>query len=121
MRRRARGGIFVSCAITLIGCGDSSHGPADVVFENGSIDTVNPDQEWGRALAVKGRRIVYVGDDDGVDAFKGPNTRVIDLAGRMVMPGFVEGHTHPARRSIRSARWRSCAPSIIPSWCRLRC
>jgi predicted amidohydrolase YtcJ len=67
---------------------------ADVVFENGAVYTVDPAQEWAKAVAVKDKRVVYVGDDAGVAAFKGPKTRVVDLAGRMLMPGFIEGHTH---------------------------
>ena len=89
------------CAAALLGisgCWDSDQGaadyPADVVFENGTVYTVDPTLEWARAVAVKDKRIVYVGDDAGVAAYKGPNTRVVDLAGRMLLPGFIEGHTH---------------------------
>ena len=84
--------------IALSSCRDEEQGaadrPADIVFENGAVYTVDPAQEWARAVAVKDKRIVYVGDDAGIEAFKGPKTRVVDLAGRMLMPGFIEGHTH---------------------------
>jgi len=68
---------------------------ADIVFRNGPVYTVNEAKPWARAVAVKGKHIVYVGDDAGAQPFVGPKTRVVDLAGKMLVPGFVEGHTHP--------------------------
>lgn len=68
---------------------------ADVVFRNGPIYTLSSAAPWAEALAVTGRDITYVGDDAGVARFIGQDTRVIDLKGRLLTPGFVEGHTHP--------------------------
>lgn len=68
---------------------------ADVVFRNGHVYTMADGTPWARAVAVKAKRIVFVGDDDGVQSFIGPQTRVVDLAGKMLLPGFVEGHIHP--------------------------
>ena len=68
---------------------------ADFVFHNGPIYTVAGPTPWAQAVAVKGNAITYVGDETGAMAMAGPRTRVIDLAGRLLMPGFVEGHTHP--------------------------
>lgn len=68
---------------------------ADVVFHNGPVYTVNAKNPWTRAVAVKGHAIAYVGDDAGAKPFIGPNTRLVDLKGKMLLPGFVEGHTHP--------------------------
>jgi len=48
-----------------------------------------------RAVAVTGKKISYVGDDKGAEAYVGKNTRVIDLQGKMLLPGFVESHIHP--------------------------
>ncbi|UTD27913.1 amidohydrolase family protein [Bradyrhizobium sp. WD16] len=73
---------------------------ADIVFRNGAVYTVSGGREWARAVAVRRKRIVYVGDDAGVQAFVGPGTRVIDLAGRMLLPGFVEAHIHPMVGSV---------------------
>ena len=70
-------------------------GSADIVFKNGPVYTVDSAKPWADAVAVKGRRIAYVGDEAGVHAFVGPQTRVVDLAGKLLLPGFVEGHTHP--------------------------
>jgi predicted amidohydrolase YtcJ len=68
---------------------------ADIVFRNGAVFTVSGGREWARAVAVRDKHIVYVGDDAGVRSFIGPGTRVVDLAGKMLLPGFVEGHIHP--------------------------
>ena len=70
-------------------------GPADYVFRNGPIYTVAGPSLWAKGVAVRGNRIVHVGDEAGAMALAGPNTKVIDLAGKLLMPGFVEGHTHP--------------------------
>lgn len=75
--------------------GESVGAGADFIFRNGPIYTVNGPQQWVKALAVKGNAISYVGDDDGAMALKGDHTRVVDLNGRLLMPGFVEGHIHP--------------------------
>jgi predicted amidohydrolase YtcJ len=67
--------------------------PADTIFFGGPILTINPVGEAG-ALAVRDGIIVAVGDLDAVLPFHGPSTNVIDLAGKTLMPGFVEPHLH---------------------------
>jgi predicted amidohydrolase YtcJ len=69
-------------------------GKADWLFQNGTIYTVNPAQPAAGAVAVRGSQIVYVGDAGGAAAWRGANTRVVDLKGRMLMPGFIDGHNH---------------------------
>ncbi|WP_312861742.1 amidohydrolase [Segnochrobactrum spirostomi] len=68
---------------------------ADIVFRNGPVYTVDRARPWARAVAVKGKRIVFVGEDAGVKPFIGSKTRIVDLEGKILLPGFVEGHTHP--------------------------
>ncbi|MBI5337560.1 MAG: amidohydrolase family protein [Mycolicibacterium rufum] len=68
---------------------------ADTVFHNGRIHTVNDAAPWAEAVAVTGTTISYVGDSAGAMALAGPDTRVIDLGGALMLPGFVEGHIHP--------------------------
>ncbi|MEO2034268.1 MAG: amidohydrolase family protein [Planctomycetaceae bacterium] len=70
--------------------------PANFVFTNGKIYTVNEQQPWAEAVAVSGNKIVYVGDNAGSKAFVGDGTESIDLKGRLVLPGFVESHIHIA-------------------------
>lgn len=70
-------------------------GDADVVFRNARVYTVAGASEWAEAVAVKGTTITHVGSDDAAMAMAGPGTRVIDVGGKLLMPGFVEGHIHP--------------------------
>jgi len=70
-------------------------GPADIIFRGGKVYTQTPAKPWAEALAVRGKTIAAVGTNAEVDALKGPATRIVELSGRMVMPGFVEGHIHP--------------------------
>jgi hypothetical protein len=73
----------------------SSNGAADLAFVNGAVYTVDASRSWAHAVAVKGRRIVEVGTDDDVREHIGPATEVVDLAGRMLLPGFQDAHIHP--------------------------
>src|SRR5205807_643188 len=68
--------------------------PADVVFVNGNVYTVNEKQPRAEAIAVKGDRIVFVGSNANAKQFQGRGTRVIDLHGETVMPGMTDAHYH---------------------------
>ncbi|MFE3450727.1 amidohydrolase [Nonomuraea sp. NPDC059194] len=68
--------------------------PADYVFTHGYVYTVDDDDSVHQALAVSGGRIVYVGTDKGAMRFAGKGTTVVDLGGRMLMPGLHDGHLH---------------------------
>lgn len=71
--------------------------PADVVFSNGAVYTVDKKSSWAEAVAVRGDKIVYVGTDEGAKAFIGKDTKVTDLKGQMVLPGFIDSHTHASK------------------------
>ena len=68
---------------------------AEVVYQHGTIYTVDQPGTVAQALAISGGKIVYVGTDAGAQPLLGKNTTVIDLAGRTVMPGLIDGHMHP--------------------------
>jgi len=87
----------IAFAATLAACGGSDDGnePADLVLKNGYVYTVDANDSVAQAVAVRGGKIVYVGSDDGAQAFVGAATRVVNLGGRMLMPGLVDGHVHP--------------------------
>jgi predicted amidohydrolase YtcJ len=68
---------------------------ATVIFHNGKVYTLDARKPWAQAVAVAGETIVAVGSDAEILALGGPKTKVIDLTGRMLMPGFVESHIHP--------------------------
>ena len=68
--------------------------PADLVLRHTTVYTVNERQPMAQAVAVQAGRIVFVGNDAGVAPFIGPGTKVLDLAGSFVYPGFVDAHAH---------------------------
>src|SRR6185503_1792968 len=68
--------------------------PADIVFKNGNVYTANDKAPHAQAIAVKADRIVFVGSDSAAQKYVGANTRVIDLHGNTVLPGFTDSHQH---------------------------
>jgi predicted amidohydrolase YtcJ len=68
--------------------------PADLVLRGGTILTVDRDRHAAEAIAVTGERIVAVGTVRDIEQHIGPETKVLDLAGKTVVPGFIEGHGH---------------------------
>lgn len=67
---------------------------ADLVIRNAKVYTVTPQRAWVQAVAIKGDRIAWVGDDSGSGALIGPATKVTDAGGRMLLPGFIDSHFH---------------------------
>jgi len=84
--------------LLMASCGPSTDvpdNPADLILLNGRVYTMEEDQPWASAVVVTGNIITAVLDDDGeARAFRGPDTEVIDLRGRFVVPGFIDGHVH---------------------------
>ncbi|MGK2927180.1 MAG: amidohydrolase [Lysobacterales bacterium] len=68
---------------------------ADLVLINGGIYTVDAERRRVEAAAVRDGVFVAVGSNDEVEALRGPDTRVIDLTGRLALPGFHDAHVHP--------------------------
>ena len=68
--------------------------PADTVFKNGTIYTVNEREPRAEAVAVKAGKIIYVGSNKDVKAFEGKDTRIVDLKGSTVVPGLTDSHYH---------------------------
>ncbi|MEU8485797.1 amidohydrolase [Streptomyces sp. NPDC048641] len=68
--------------------------PADLVFTGGPVHTLSPARSRATSVAVRGERIVAVGHDD-VRELIGPATEVVDLAGKLLVPGFQDAHAHP--------------------------
>ncbi|MBI3653249.1 MAG: amidohydrolase [Acidobacteria bacterium] len=73
---------------------------ADLVLQNGAIYTVDAVRSWAQAVAIADGKIVYVGNDNEAKKFIGASTRVIDLQGKMVLPGFHDSHVHPISSGI---------------------
>ncbi len=68
--------------------------PADTILLHARIYTVNPQQKWAEALAIRDHKIVLVGNDQQMDALRGPKTQVIDARHHLVLPGFADCHIH---------------------------
>jgi predicted amidohydrolase YtcJ len=68
---------------------------ADLAFVNGAVYTVDAARTRAQAIAVRNGRIVMVGSDDVIREQVGPHTRIVDLDGRMLLPGFQDAHVHP--------------------------
>jgi len=79
---------------------DAPAQPADVIFSNARIYTVNPQQKWAEAIAIRGDRIAAVGTRKEVEALRGPATKVIDAGGRLLLPGFTDCHIHFMQGSL---------------------
>jgi predicted amidohydrolase YtcJ len=67
---------------------------ADLVLKNANVITVDPIKPTAGTVAIKGDRILLVGDNQSLESVKGSNTRVIDCQGKTVVPGFVDAHCH---------------------------
>jgi predicted amidohydrolase YtcJ len=67
---------------------------ADLILRNGKIVTLEPDASVVQGLAARGGQLIALGSNQAVDALTGRSTRVIDLEGRLAIPGFIEGHGH---------------------------
>ncbi len=91
---------FIAIAVFLVACSKDPQEvaptvpPADLVLLGGAIATADPAIGSVEALAVEGYTIAAVGTDEEISAYIGPETEVIELEGRFVMPGFIEGHGH---------------------------
>ena len=67
---------------------------ADIIIKNGKVLTVNQTNDIVEAVAIRGDKILAVGSNADVDAYLGESTRVIDAAGKTVLPGFIDAHIH---------------------------
>lgn len=67
----------------------------DKILVNGKIYTSEEDAIWAEALVISGKKLVYVGDNETALAMAEVETEIIDLEGKTVLPGFIDGHTHP--------------------------
>ena len=92
---RVRAVISISAALALALAACAREEPADIVLSGGGIYTVDADRTWAEAAAISDGIVVAVGDDDAIRRYIGATTRVVDLAGRMAMPGIHDSHIHP--------------------------
>jgi len=88
---------FVGCLVLfsfvmMISCSSQK---ADLILTNGEVYTMEEDQAWASSIVISGNKITAVlGEGESIDSYKGANTRVVDLQGKFVVPGFIDGHVH---------------------------
>lgn len=85
---------WVMALSVLVICSSVLAQSADIIYHGGEIVTVNDAQPKAEALAVKDGKILAVGDKADVLKLKGDKTRIVDLQGKPLVPGFVDGHAH---------------------------
>ncbi len=77
---------------------------ADLILRGGAVYAVDAARSWAQAVAIRDGSIVAVGTDEQVAALVGPRTRAIDLAGRMLLPGFIDAHVHASAAGLERLR-----------------
>jgi len=103
--------LFILAAALLAACGrapEDTRTRVDTILHNAKVVTIDPGLSIASAVAVDGERIVAVGDETLLENYRAANT--VDLGGRMLMPGFVDSHTHLSgepRRHINLTKTRS--------------
>lgn len=80
--------------------------PKDILFINGSVQTLNAARPYAEALLLRGERIVALGSQKELVALAAPKTEVVDLAGRCVLPGFHDSHVHLTQHGLELAQVR---------------
>lgn len=78
----------------LVGGAHDVYAQADLILTNGRVHTADPARPRAQAIAIKGDRITFVGSAREAAALRGSSTRVVDLAGRTVLPGLIDAHGH---------------------------
>lgn len=92
MKRSIR---FVQLASVMLLPALTAHAQdADLVLQNGFLWTVNDGNPRAEAIASRNGKIIYVGDNETAEQYIGANTRVVDLDGKFVTPGFYDNHVH---------------------------
>ena len=85
---------FIWIGLLLYSCNQSEMEPADKVFVNGSIYTLDSNKPTVEAVAVKDGKVLFTGERAELDQYIGAQTQTIDLKGAALYPGFIEGHAH---------------------------
>jgi predicted amidohydrolase YtcJ len=96
------GSSLLLSSLMLVGCGQEQAPTsqtqaiqADSIYLNAKVYTVDKQQPWAEAFAVKGGKFLDVGKQADIKQLQGDNTQVIDLQGQLVLPGLIDDHIHP--------------------------
>ena len=91
-------GAVAAAALCSIAVASQQREAPDLILLNGKVFTADPAKPWVEAIAVRGDRIDAVGTTAALRERAGARTRVIDVAGRVVIPGINDAHTHVGTR-----------------------
>ena len=86
---------------------------ADTVIRRANVITIDPSLPRASAVAMRDGRFIGVGSDSDVETLIGPNTKILDLAGKTVLPGFIDAHIHVLSSGTRHVMAADC--SLQPS------
>lgn len=99
------GSAACAAGLALAGCNaagtQEDEGKADLVLKNGVVQTMDSEDSVASAVASKDGKIVFVGSNEGVEKYVGDSTKVIDLEGAYVLPGFIDGHNHGSDQQLQ--------------------
>lgn len=95
----ARPGLATVAGLSLLLAGMAGPGPADLIIRHAKVITVDRSDRIASAVAIQGDRIMAVGADEAIGKLAGPNTRIIDAAGKPLLPGLYDSHVHPLAAS----------------------
>ena len=79
-----------------------------LILYNANVITIDAAQPQAQAVAIAGGRFLAVGSNDELRGMSKPGMRQIDIAGKTIVPGFIDAHTHPSYAGIRHLRWVDC-------------
>jgi len=103
--RARRPAVLAASCLALAGLATApTTRPADLILTGGFVYTMDATRSAAEVVAVRDGRIVYVGTPSGAQALRGSATRVVDLSGRMVLPGFHDAHVHPVSGGMELAQ-----------------
>lgn len=87
--------LITSGMLLLSNCGDTKmENIADLILRNGNIAALDAQNTTAQSIVVKDGKILFVGSNEEADKYVGSSTKMIDLDGNFVMPGFIESHAH---------------------------
>ena len=117
--------VIIFILLLFYSCNTNQADRADKIYFNARIWTGDSANAWANAVAIKGNEILYVGKD--YQPFKGSNTEMIDLDGKLMLPGFIDNHSHflsggynLSSVDLRRAKTRQEFISILKEFCQQR-
>jgi len=102
--------LVVMACLYVVSCQSKGGTMADLVLFNGQVWTIDPDLPEVSALAISHNRILATGRNSEIKKLIGPETKVIDLKGAFILPGFIDAHTHflTGGFALQSVKLRDC-------------